>query len=586
MKFRIFEVSSLTLLRRALQSKITQKTKYPDTKSLMDRPGVTPALFDHISDLLRANKQNPSAAIEIVENEILANTDSSLIDESISYVPIDFDPKRQINSKLPESNFDEAEDMKTIYKNLNEAWRFLTKFSPNLSENNSTLIHFNIPYFVPGGRFKEFYYWDSFWTLKGLLKMEMENSALHLIRNFIQLIKKYGFVPNGSRLYYLGRTQPPFFTQMIYLLYNYNKSKYESFVLGEALDAVIIEYNWLIKNRTVSFQKDGETYELSRYFEESDLPRFESFREDYKVALDLQKSSDQVDENQIKKLFTDLRTAAESGWDFSSRWLKDGINLHTIHTSDFIPADLNAIMYRNEKIISELLGIKGDLELSRKFKERMNRREKAIEAVLWNPTQGVWNDYDFINGEFNDKNFYFSNIMPMLMGINLSEMTVKNILNKYKKELFGYIGGVPASGKPDKPSQQQWDFPNVWAPNQSMLVDFLADRGLIELAIHSSRSFYENVKIGFKNYGVFFEKYNCESIGNTGKGGEYLPQEGFGWTNGVTIDFIHRFGKYFTEKFDHPESYKLVCKILDSTDLKVEIPELISNPTIIAVSSK
>ena len=38
-----------------------------------------------------------------------------------------------------------------------------------------------------------------------------------------------------------------------------------------------------------------------------------------------------------------------------------------------------------------------------------------------------------------------------------------------------------------------------------------------------------------------FEKYNVSSEGNTGRGGEYKPQVGFGWTNGVILDLLVRF---------------------------------------------
>ncbi len=39
-----------------------------------------------------------------------------------------------------------------------------------------------------------------------------------------------------------------------------------------------------------------------------------------------------------------------------------------------------------------------------------------------------------------------------------------------------------------------------------------------------------------------FEKYNVNEMGSAGGGGEYDVQTGFGWTNGVVIDFMVIFG--------------------------------------------
>ena len=556
-----------------------------DTKNLMDSPGLTPILFERIINNLKINKKIPNEAIESIEEIILQNTSDSNSNQSFNFTPIDFNSSREIPFESIDSNNIQASEMQTMYNSLNKAWLFLTKMPSSEYRNNSTLIHFDLPFFVPGGRFNEFYYWDSFWILKGLLGMKMEISAVTLIKNFILMIEKYGYILNGSRMYYEGRTQPPFFTQMIYLLYNYDRNKYGSFILGEALNAAITEYNWFIKNRSVTLIKEGQSYTLARYFDESELPRLESFREDYTVALDFMEMKQNFTDHNIKKLFTDLRSAAESGWDFSTRWFLDGKDLKTIHTSGFIPADLNAVLFKNEKIISELLFIKGDIHLANEFQTRSKQREEAIQMFLWNSKQEIWNDYDFVNLKLNDKRFYFSNVIPLLMDINPPSKNLKTILKRYEKELFGYIGGAPCSGETNFDSKQQWDFPNVWAPHQSLLVDFLMEKEMDELAIHTARSFYENVKKGFKTHGVFFEKYNCLSLGETGNGGEYLPQEGFGWTNGVTIDFIVKFGKKMLQNFDHESSFKFVSKLL-TDESKVENPLTFEKPLLFETGVK
>lgn len=68
---------------------------------------------------------------------------------------------------------------------------------------------------MPGGRFQESYYWDTYWIVIGLITCDLLDTAEGLIENFIMSIEKYGFIPNGCREYYLNRSQPPFFALMV-----------------------------------------------------------------------------------------------------------------------------------------------------------------------------------------------------------------------------------------------------------------------------------------------------------------------------------------------------------------------------------
>jgi hypothetical protein len=68
---------------------------------------------------------------------------------------------------------------------------------------------------VPGGRFEESYYWDSYWIIRGLLICDMTETAWGVISNLLEDVTNFGFVPNGGRIYYLDRSQPPLLTLMI-----------------------------------------------------------------------------------------------------------------------------------------------------------------------------------------------------------------------------------------------------------------------------------------------------------------------------------------------------------------------------------
>jgi neutral trehalase len=93
-----------------------------------------------------------------------------------------------------------------------------------------------------GGRFIETYYWDNYWILEGLLVSGMFDTAKTILENQIYLIENYGFIPNGSRVYYLNRSQPPYFSLMVMNFYENSiksneldrekKKIFKRFVLG------------------------------------------------------------------------------------------------------------------------------------------------------------------------------------------------------------------------------------------------------------------------------------------------------------------------------------------------------------------
>ena len=58
---------------------------------------------------------------------------------------------------------------------------------------------------VPGDRFRETYYWDSLWVVRGLLVSGMAATASGLVRNLMHMLAEVGHVPNGARAYYLNR---------------------------------------------------------------------------------------------------------------------------------------------------------------------------------------------------------------------------------------------------------------------------------------------------------------------------------------------------------------------------------------------
>lgn len=103
------------------------------------------------------------------------------------------------------------------------------------------------------------------------------------------------------------------------------------------------------------------------------------------------------DERQV--LFTDLKSAAETGWDFSSRWIFDELggnaaNISHLKTRRVIPVDLNAFLCGAFNDIAFLHSELKDITSSNLWAIRGKQWQNTIEEVLWNEKDGVWYDYD------------------------------------------------------------------------------------------------------------------------------------------------------------------------------------------------
>lgn len=68
---------------------------------------------------------------------------------------------------------------------------------------------------------------------------------------------------------------------------------------------------------------------------------------------------------QKQQLFGELKSGAESGWDFTSRWYIDGSGenrgtLRETRTSQILPTDLNALLCRCERTLASFHRILGE----------------------------------------------------------------------------------------------------------------------------------------------------------------------------------------------------------------------------------
>jgi len=415
-----------------------------------------------------------------------------------------------------------------IEKHLDTLWTVLKRNPDTATKFQTSLLPLPKPYIVPGGRFREIYYWDSYFTMLGLQKAGKTVIMKDMIDNFAYLIDKYGFIPNGNRSYYLTRSQPPFFAAMVQLLAQNNTNA----KLSDYRNVLEKEYDFWMKGS--SDLKNGEAADhvvkladgsiLNRYYDAGDQPREESYREDFEAAkLTKQKPS---------VFLRNVRSAAESGWDFSSRWFADGKSFNQIITTDLLPVDLNTLIYNLEIAISEANKQAGHQAKGILFAAKASKRKAAILKYFWNQDQNFFTDYNWKSKRLSNQ-ITLAASFPLFFKI-ATPGQAKAVSARIEKD-FLKTGGLITTLTTTK---QQWDAPNAWAPLQYVSIQGLKNYGYNKLAdTITARWIKQNVAV-FKDTGKLMEKYNVVETSGKGGGGEYPLQDGFGWTNGVLLKLM------------------------------------------------
>lgn len=401
----------------------------------------------------------------------------------------------------------------SISDHIKNLWPFLTK-NDEYDSSHSNLIKLPKPYIVPGGRFNEIYYWDSYFTMLGLEAEQNYVMIENMTDNFKELILKYNFIPNGNRKYYLSRSQPPFYVFMVKIM---EKIKGIDFVIEKYLDTLITEYNfWMQSSKTVQI----EGYILNIYKDNLNEPRTEMYSDDIKLFHTIN--------HQNPILYQDIRSACESGWDFSSRWFANCKDLASIHTTEIIPIDLNSLLYVLELYLHELFSVR-DGSKDKYYLNKSGVRKKSINEILWNNNENMYQDYNHKSGNFTG---VISAAISFPLFAEIADDLKAKFTMKTLKDVLLKEGGVVTT---NNHTGQQWDAPNGWAPLQWIAYVGCKNYYNFELANTIRKRWLSlNEKI-FKETGKMLEKYNVEDINLEGGGGEYPVQDGFGWTNGVFL---------------------------------------------------
>lgn len=412
---------------------------------------------------------------------------------------------------------------------IDRLWDRLTRPADTPIEGSSrvALPH---PYVVPGGRFREIFYWDSYFTMLGLQVSGHTALIRDMVDNFAYLIDTLGFIPNGNRTYFLSRSQPPFFSLMVGLLAEVEGKD----VLARYQPQLQREYDfWMAglsevhKGHAVSerlVRIDDSTI-LNRYWDDTPTPRPEAYRQEIELTEKAEPLGIAPD-----ILYTHIRAACESGWDFSSRWLSDQHTLSQIHTADIVPVDLNCLLYWLEVTLHNIAIQTGAWKTAYDtFDPLIRARQKAIQQVFWNEETGFFHDYDAVSKQ-QTPSLTLAGVFPLFFKLATPEQA-KRVHDRLKADFLqagGWVTTLQQSG-------QQWDWPNGWAPLQWVVYQGLLNYGFVETANEGrDRWLALNDKV-FKATGKMMEKYNVVDAALTTGGGEYPNQDGFGWTNGVYI---------------------------------------------------
>jgi alpha,alpha-trehalase len=511
-------------------------TTPPVVGTLSPLPSTTPAIYDASRDLgpLFHDVQmarvfpdsktfvdsRPRSAPEAIAARYLTERAKPGFDLK-AFVAAHFDPPRAAATGIM------SDTAQTMEEHITGLWPKLTR-PADVPDSHSSLIPLPGSYVVPGGRFREVYYWDSYFTMLGLIQDGRLDLVKNMLDGFAYLVKTVGHVPNGNRSYYLSRSQPPYLAAMVGL-YATATDTTRALAYLPTLEA---EHAFWMDGadrvapgsaaRRVVRLKDGSL--LNRYWDDRPEPRPESHREDYELAQ-------RVPPEKREQLYRDIRASAESGWDFSSRWMRDPKDLRTLETTELVPIDLNSLLYHAERTIAALRlkrGAPGDAEVAARYNAEAEARRLALLAAAYDSASGFFYDVRWRTGERVTDRPTMAAAAPLYFGLATPEQgrAVADRLGRDFLSPGGFATTLIRSG-------QQWDAPNGWAPLQWLGVQATHAYGRDDIANDARSRWLALNRRTYRVTGKMTEKYDVLDMSKRAGGGEYPAQDGFGWTNGV-----------------------------------------------------
>jgi alpha,alpha-trehalase len=361
-------------------------------------------------------------------------------------------------------------------------------------------IHISMPhqYVAPNGALfrNDQFYWDSYFIILGLLesgKHHQVQLAKGMVDNFMHLYERFGIMSARNRFHNLGISQPPFFTSMVLEVYKKKKDK-----------------QWLMRAARIVES------ELETYWMRTNHPK-------HKVFYGLSRYCDHY--------ITHATAEHESGWDMTSRF--------NDRCLDYLPVDLNTLLFRYEKDLVKMNRILKNNDKERYYATRAGIRKKEMRDFMWSKSRGFFFDYNYRKKARSD--FYsLAGFYPMWAGLASKKQARRMVDNL---GTFEYKGGLANTQKNGLFKDfRQWDYPNGWANQQWIVIKGLLRYGFKNEAERLAIKWLDLNKMIFNRTGKFWEKYDVVRC-RIGYSGRYRTQSGFGWTNAVFLKLAHLFAE-------------------------------------------
>ncbi len=381
-------------------------------------------------------------------------------------------------------------------------WPKVERFHP---KDDESLLGLPKPYLVPSYRAKtgfdynELYYWDSYFMIQGLLDAEHQELVSGILEDLFALFERFKVIPNASRTYLMGRSQPPFLTSFIFDLYQqYDLDKQW---LKAAIEIAKKEYAtvWLGQKKP----NERQVFRgLSRYY----------------------------DINYLHDL-----AEAESGWDMTPRFDRKALN--------FLPVDLNALLYKYEMDFARAARILDDKREAGKWEDAAEVRKKTMNELMWDRIRGLYYDYNYVKkkrGNISSLAAYY----PMWAGMvddKQAAALVKALRRFENKGGLATTDALPLGQFVFGSMPTQWAYPNGWAPLHFIVVKALERYGYHADARRIATKWLKTNLQWFNTEHVFLEKYNVVNPEKPPVKGVYPSQTGFGWTNAVFERFCQDY---------------------------------------------
>ncbi|HEY1064046.1 MAG TPA: trehalase family glycosidase [Candidatus Saccharimonadales bacterium] len=395
-----------------------------------------------------------------------------------------------------------ADDVREARAYIADFWEKLERYHP---VDDESLIGLPKPYLVPAYEenhsfdFNELYYWDSYFMVQGMQDAEHEDLVKGILEDLLALFTRFKVIPNASRTYLMGRSQPPFLTTFI-LEVN------QAYQPGEA---------WLKKAIAIAKQ------------------------EYYTVWMGTKKPNERLAHEGLSRYYDtnylhDL-AEAESGWDMTPRFGRKALN--------FLPVDLNALLYKYETDFALVARELGDENEAAEWEAAAAKRKQTVDKLMWDKLRGLYYDYNFVRGKRGSVSSLAA-YFPLWAGMASKEQAaalVKSLRRFENKGGLATTDTLPVGQFVIGSMPTQWAYPNGWAPLQYIAIRGLERYGYHEDAKRLAMKWLKCNLQWYQEHGVFLEKYNVVSPEKPPVKGVYPSQTGFGWTNAVFERFCQDY---------------------------------------------